>query len=55
MASFNRALSFASCGTPPLLRIVDATNAKDGPNLSSKFFDDIVNNLSRYSHDNAMQ
>jgi hypothetical protein len=46
MASFNKALAFAGCGTPPLSRNVDATNAKDGPNLSSKFFDDIVNTLS---------
>jgi hypothetical protein len=35
MASFNRTLAFIGCGTPPLSRKVDATNAKDGPNLSS--------------------
>jgi hypothetical protein len=52
MASFNRTLTFASCGTPPLSRIFDATNAKDGPNLSSKFFDDIVKTFSCYSLEN---
>jgi transcription elongation factor Elf1 len=52
MASFNRTLSFANCGTPALSRKVDATNANDGPNLYSKFFDDIVNSLSCYSVEN---
>jgi hypothetical protein len=42
MASLNKALAFAGCGTPLLLK-KDATNAKDGPNFSSKFFDDIGN------------
>jgi hypothetical protein len=33
MASCNRALTFVGCGTPPLSRKLDATNAKDGPNF----------------------
>jgi hypothetical protein len=52
MVSFNKALTFASCGTPPLSRKVDATKEKDGPNLSSKSFHDIINTLSSSSLEN---